>query len=223
MPPVLKEKRKIYCAGPLFNPKERESMLEIADILVSAGYRVFLPQRDGIEIAKLNEVLITNGISRGEANKLLSIVIFFIDVFHVADSDAVIVNLNGRVPDEGAMVEAGIAWTLGRPVVIYKDDSRSAFMGLDNPLVLGLGMFKAVSRSEDMVSEFNRIFANGHSSKKIDYRMKKNRPFKFGRLLYKYYQRSKENDYNIEHFERAWEQLIRGVKTWGNYQAPDMR
>jgi len=53
-----------------------------------------------------------------------------------------VVNLNGRVPDEGAVSEAAIAWSVGRIVVGYKNDVRSLYMGKDNPLVVGLFGFR---------------------------------------------------------------------------------
>ena len=37
-----KRRYKIYCAGPLFNPKEREEMSQIASVLEHAGYSAFL-------------------------------------------------------------------------------------------------------------------------------------------------------------------------------------
>lgn len=44
---------KIYCAGPLFNDKEKEEMTEIAVALEESGFGVFLPHRDGFEFAHL--------------------------------------------------------------------------------------------------------------------------------------------------------------------------
>ena len=48
---VERSSYKIYCAGPLFNPKEQEEMGQIASVLECKGYSVFLPQRDGLEFA----------------------------------------------------------------------------------------------------------------------------------------------------------------------------
>ena len=39
-----------------------------------------------------------------------------------------------------ATTSAGMAFALGKPVVIYKDDARSAFHGLDNAMLSGLTM-----------------------------------------------------------------------------------
>ncbi len=154
--------KQIYCAGPLFNPKEREDMEAIAAALQEAGYTVFLPHRDGIEMARVNSALVKNGYSLEKANSILARAIFKIDIFQVADNDGLVLNLNGRVPDEGAMVEAGMAWALGKPVVIHKNDSRSLIDGLDNPLVAGLSKFKIISKIEQVPTEFDRLFLDGY-------------------------------------------------------------
>lgn len=85
--------------------------------------------------------------------------IFALDVRQVLlECDGTVVNLNSRVPDEGAVVEGTIAWTAGKPVVLFKDGARSKIDGLDNPLVAGLGGFRLVSRSEDWAGELARAF-----------------------------------------------------------------
>jgi nucleoside 2-deoxyribosyltransferase len=117
--------KKIYCAGPLFNAKEREEMEQIAVLLEKSGFRVFLPHRDGIEFANLLDSFVGHGVPRSKALDILNKAIFNLDVFQVLDSDGLILNMNGRVPDEGAMVEAGIAWRAGKAIVIYSDDARS--------------------------------------------------------------------------------------------------
>ena len=83
----------------------------IAGALEKAGYTVFLPQRDGLELARLLPKLIEKGLSAEKASKILNRAIFDVDVFQIIDSQGLILNMNGRVPDEGAMVEAGIAWS----------------------------------------------------------------------------------------------------------------
>jgi len=151
--------RKIYCAGPLFNPKEREEMNSIATTLEAAGYSVFLPQRDGLELARLLPVLIERGISEENASVVLNKAIFSLDVFEVIDSNGLMLNVNGRVPDEGAMVEAGIAWAHEKPVVIFKSDDRSLIQGNCNPLIMGLADFKCANKYRDIAVAFDREFS----------------------------------------------------------------
>ena len=45
--------KKVYFAGPMFNAAEKDFNLRVTNLLEEYGYQVFLPQRDGIEAAKL--------------------------------------------------------------------------------------------------------------------------------------------------------------------------
>ena len=158
--------QKIYCAGPLFNPKEREDMNSIATVLETAGYSVFLPQRDGLELARLLPILIKKDISEKNASMVLNKAIFSLDVFEIIDSDGVILNSNGRVPDEGAMVEAGIAWAHEKPIVIFKNDDRSLIQGNCNPLVMGLADFEFVDKYENIPCAFEEKFSESNKKTK---------------------------------------------------------
>lgn len=136
---------RVYCAGPLFNASERAEMTEIADTLVEAGYDVYLPHRDGMEFRLVLEVLVQRNWPPAVAAHFLHAAIFALDVYQAAIAcDAMVWNLNGRTPDEGAVSEAAIAWTLGKPLVAYKDDVRSLIAGRVNPLLVGLVDFDTV-------------------------------------------------------------------------------
>ena len=150
--------RKIYCAGPLFNVKEKEEMAEIAAVLEAHSFEVFLPQRDGIEFADLVESFDSLGIPEGEARDVLNRAVFSLDVVQVLDSDGLVLNMNGRVPDEGAVVEAGIAWSAGKRVVIFKNDTRTLVSGNDNPLLLGLSDFTTVDNISKIPEAFDKLF-----------------------------------------------------------------
>ena len=56
--------KKVYFAGPMFYAAEKGFNLKVTQVLEEYGYQVFLPQRDGIEAAKLEgkteEELIAN-------------------------------------------------------------------------------------------------------------------------------------------------------------------
>lgn len=198
--------KKIYCAGPLFNPKEREEMSEIAESLESSGYEVFLPQRDGLELVGYSGNLVEQGMAAERADNLLARAIFLIDTFQVADSDGFVLNLNGRVPDEGAMVEAGIAWSLKRPIVIYKDDNRSAFLGKDNPLVLGLSDFKMVQGVQQIPREFDRLFSNGYSRPHLSPDDPLHRTFERGKKLHRIFAQRHMNRAKAERLERIFQE-----------------
>jgi len=88
--------------------------------------------------------------------------VFALDVFQCLDRcDAVVLNLDGRVPDEGAVMEASLAWTANKPVVIYKTTFITVLGGLDNPMVSGLGMqWASVAKLEQLSGEVKRAMAS---------------------------------------------------------------
>jgi nucleoside 2-deoxyribosyltransferase len=136
-------KPRVYCSGPLFNDPERAEMEEIARALEAAGFATFLPHRDGLEFRPLLPVLIGRGLDLDRAQAAWDRAIFALDVYQVAAGcAAVVVNLNGRVPDEGAVTEAALAYAAGRVVVGYKADLRSLVAGRDNAMVAGLFGFR---------------------------------------------------------------------------------
>ena len=96
--------KRIYFAAPLFSEAEREYNLKIVQVLESYGYEVFLPQRDGFLAPELE------GLSEKEKTDK----IFAKDKEEVLKSDIVFVLFDGRVPDEGACVELGIAYANGK-------------------------------------------------------------------------------------------------------------
>jgi nucleoside 2-deoxyribosyltransferase len=93
---------RIYFAGPLFCEAERVFNLRLAEKLEAKGYQVFLPQRDGVESEKppYNEM----------ANDELQKTMFELDRDKLHQADIFLFVLDGRVPDEGACVELGIAY-----------------------------------------------------------------------------------------------------------------
>jgi len=133
-------------------------MSSIAKALERAGYKVFLPHRDGLELAKILPVLRNQKLSAEDASAIVNRAIFSLDVFEIMDSHGIVVNMNGRVPDEGAMVEAGIAWSHGKALVIFNSDTRSLVQGNCNPLLLGLSNFEYVAEYERLSSVFDRKF-----------------------------------------------------------------
>lgn len=132
----------IYCSGPMFSPEELSTMASIATTLENAGYKTYLPQRDGIEVAKVM-ALVNTPIISGEIFRDIMIfvqkAVFAMDVYQVVERcNATVFNMNGRPADDGSISETGISFAVGKPIVIYKNDPRTEFNGLDNPLLTGL-------------------------------------------------------------------------------------
>lgn len=134
--------KKIYFAGPLFNEAEKNFNVKVANILEQAGYEVFLPQRDGYEAAALD------GKSPNEKLSL----IFNKDVGEIKKAHIIFMVLDGRVPDDGACVELGIAFALDKICIGIKTDCRSLEKDLDlNPLIEGC--FSKIFKGNTAVNE----------------------------------------------------------------------
>ena len=139
--------KRIYLAGPMFCAAEKTFNEEVTELLESSGYSVFLPQRDGTEV-------LTGDMT--EEQKALAI--FDADRSEIEKADALVMVLDGRVPDEGACVELGIAYALGNPCYGGRTDVRAAERGMDvNPMLTGC--FRRIFRSEDKGEAFGELKA----------------------------------------------------------------
>ncbi|MDD1720077.1 MAG: nucleoside 2-deoxyribosyltransferase domain-containing protein [Methanoregulaceae archaeon] len=121
--------KRIYIAGPLFSQAELDFNLQVSSYLEKLGYSTYLAQRDGHLLA--DSVLDHEGRSRAMKK------IFELDLAEIKKADILLFIFDGRVPDEGACVELGIAYAMGKDCIGLKTDSRSLMAGLDNPLILG--------------------------------------------------------------------------------------
>ena len=87
-----------------------------------------MPQRDGYLAAEL----------AGKTEDELTQLIFEKDFSEVMKADIVFMLLDGRVPDEGACVELGIAYANGKRCYGVKTDARSVEINMDlNPMITG--------------------------------------------------------------------------------------
>lgn len=122
------EPTRVYFAAPLFCESEKDYNLELTKVLEEAGYTVFLPQRDGYLASELE----------GKSEEELVQMIFEKDLDEVLRADVLVFNLDGRVPDEGACVELGIAYANGKRCYGLRTDVRAVESGLAlNPMISG--------------------------------------------------------------------------------------
>jgi len=147
------EKKRIYCSGPLFCAEEVGGMSAIAKVLEDSGFQTFLSHRDGLEayIMRFGNSSLPSTISGMRTR--VDYAIFSLDVYELIERcGAVVCNLNGRVPDEGMIVEAALAYGAGKPLVLFKDDARAPFGGYDNSMLTSLVHGKIVRKLKELPS-----------------------------------------------------------------------
>jgi nucleoside 2-deoxyribosyltransferase len=124
----------IYFAAPLFSAAERTFDERLTAKLEDEGFTVFLPQRDGVEGDKPPY----DAMPPDERRRAM----FELDREKILESDVFLFVLDGRVPDEGACVELGIAHAhkhlhnAQKLLVGLHTDDRAAFLGSKlNPMI----------------------------------------------------------------------------------------
>jgi len=117
---------RVYIASALFSDAERSTNEAMAFVL-EKWCDVFLPQRHGR--------LITELIARGMSAEQAYSFVFEKDIEAISGCDALIINLDGHVIDEGAAVELGYAFALSKLCVGYRTDVRVLLPWGLNPMV----------------------------------------------------------------------------------------
>ena len=136
---------KIYLAGPLFNEAERTYNSRLKMELADHGYELSLPQDNSM---KLNvKRMLTDQDYRDAAVMM----VFQADLEMLESCEALLINLDGRAPDEGACVELGYAYAKGKPCFAIKTDVRSAEYGTDNMMISGAVRLRTASCMGDLV------------------------------------------------------------------------
>ncbi|WMT50419.1 MAG: nucleoside 2-deoxyribosyltransferase [Ferroplasma sp.] len=114
----------IYISAPLFNEMEIRFNETVSKFLEDRGFTTYLPQRDGGE----DEMLLKDPELWPETSKR----VFERDVSALKDSSALLMVMDGRVPDEGACVELGMAYAYGKICIGFQTDTRTFATGQNN-------------------------------------------------------------------------------------------
>lgn len=94
---------------------------------LSEFFNIYLPQEDG----QLLVNLVRDGVSVAAAKKA----IFSYDMAAIEKCDALLILLDGRVIDEGAAFELGVAFTLGKKCIALQTDPRRLLPVGNNPMI----------------------------------------------------------------------------------------
>lgn len=116
----------VYLAAPLFSEAELSFNLKLAAVLEQC-LDVYLPQRDGGKLVDL----VANGVPVKDAYKS----IFERDLEALAESDVLLIVLDGRSIDEGAGFELGVAFSSGKCCVGLQTDPRRLLPLGNNPMI----------------------------------------------------------------------------------------
>ena len=108
----MKRKKTLYLANPYgFSAQQREGPLrEIAAALEAAGAEVWEPF---VRNNQIDRVISGWAYRIGQA-----------DARDVREADGIFAVVNGCPPDEGVMVELGMAVAWGKPTFLFRDDFR---------------------------------------------------------------------------------------------------
>lgn len=148
---------KIYFAAPLFNQAEREFNQILTEKLEKNGFTVFLPQRDGAEKDKSPY----DQMPPEERRKA----IFLTDREQILACDIFLIILDGRVPDEGACVELGMAYTQkyleknNKLLIGLQTDFRAAFLGSRLNPMLRMTLDKIFDTENDLITYLKQFFS----------------------------------------------------------------
>jgi nucleoside 2-deoxyribosyltransferase len=118
----------IYIAGPLFTPAERSYLGELAAALEAAGFRTYLPHRDG-------------GLAPADRRDTRAL--YDADIRALGACSAVVAVLNGADVDSGTAFEIGYAVARALPVLgLYEDIRVSAPHDFNVMIANGCRLFK---------------------------------------------------------------------------------
>ncbi|MCE5211280.1 MAG: nucleoside 2-deoxyribosyltransferase [Deltaproteobacteria bacterium] len=160
--------QRIYCSGPLFCAEEVGGMNAIARVLEEAGFQTFLPHRDGMEayVMRFGSSPLSSAIPAIRTR--VDYAIFSLDVYELIERcDAVVCNLNGRVPDEGMIVEASLAYAAGKPLILFKNDIRAPFGGYDNSMLTSLVRGKIARNLKELPEAFRKEMSEKTEAKTL--------------------------------------------------------
>lgn len=138
-----------YIAAPLFCDAEKTFNLAVDAALRAAGISTYLPQRDGGEGA----AMVAAGADPVQVREQL----FTADINAVRRCDLLVMVLDGRVPDEGACVELGLAHAWDKPCFGLQTDIRR-FADQSNNLMIDSILKVTTPTLDGLIAEINQHF-----------------------------------------------------------------
>lgn len=121
----MRRRRTVYVASPYgFSAQQRRHLLpEFVRALADLGAEPHEPFSHNRQVAFAREPGWAFEVGQRDRTA-------------VSESDAILAIVNGNPPDEGVMVELGIAIALGKPTFLFRDDFRRSGDSAEYPLNL---------------------------------------------------------------------------------------
>ena len=102
--------KTVYLAAPLFSEAECDFNRKLRDEIISAGFKVFLPQEDSNNVKDM--------LDRQK-------IIFNKNLKGIENSDIIVAVIDGADVDSGTAWEIGFAFAKGKPVIGLRTDFRT--------------------------------------------------------------------------------------------------
>jgi hypothetical protein len=156
----------------MFSVGDKAEQSALAKALDDAGFESHLPQANGIEVADVMSLLndhSLHGVTMLEPFVLdrctawVTRSVVCLDVYQAVEGcQYTVLNIDGRVPDEGSLVEATLAWYAGHKVFPYKTTTISELGGNNNPMIGVISGWAGVSsRPAEVVDAVKAAVAAG--------------------------------------------------------------
>lgn len=141
--------KKIYFAGPLYSKSDIEYNAKLAKVLEENGYTVFLPKRDGSEVASPDDKSeLSNEVFRKETSLILKADIFLM-VF------------DGYFRDDATCVELGFAYASGKKCYGINIDARLESGFEITSLIIGcLNTILRIGKGEEAIERLSAYLKN---------------------------------------------------------------
>lgn len=149
---------RVYFCGSFYTPEEQNKMDYLAN-LIPSSFILDLPHKNSLELIYL-QLLNYNIIKyESEDSILYENYIYYFQLYNIFKySDILIYNMNGRVPDMGALLQTSLFYSSGKPLIIYKNDHRSKIFGIDNSMITGLTQnFKIINDIKKIPEEIKKL------------------------------------------------------------------
>lgn len=150
-------KKTVYIAGPYYNNAEKNEQTRLATTLERAGFKTYLPQRDGLPLQKVITTLINEGKTQQQAIEESPQIIFDYNIYNLMKSQCLLVDANHSVINEDTVATMSIAFSSCISIVLYRNDLRTFALNYElSPMINAMKSVPIVRKINDIVPGINK-------------------------------------------------------------------